>query len=268
MTLELSLVSAMLLGSAADCGCGRDERPAAASPDSVTAPPVETEPVSTTALTTSMLVCPRLLMQAYPGYYVWTCRRHSPTTQGGYDCDNWDTFMVVHNGHSYGDCVDGEGTGGCFEYESAFVASAFEPDAKNPPRFRLRREAPADASYAAFELPREENRHVLEWPAEEKTPGSVVRVDLPDGTPFCHLKIFDLRLKNDRPGLAGDPYDTIRIGVEIEKPQARPDAVVPVGVLKAASEGGSGRAFDGLYRMRHADQDYFVRMMRMLPDET
>lgn len=273
MTFELSLVSALLLGATPvlgathDCGCG-GERPAAAPDGPASTPSVETVPVSTTSLATTRLVCPRLLVQAYPGYYVWNCRRHAPATGGGYRCDVWDDFMVVHSGQEYGECVDGDGTGGCFEMTSAFAASAAGPDSMSPPPFRLRREAPADSSYTAFELPREENVHIVEWPEEDSTPGTVVRVDLPDGTPFCYLKLFDLRLKVDRAGLAGDPYDMARIGVEVAKPAGEPEVVVPVGVLEAATDAASGRAFDGLYRMRHADERYFVRMMRMLPDET
>lgn len=257
MTLGVSLLSALLLSSANGCD------PEVAAREAL--PP--TQPVAAYTQLTQVLICPKLRIQYQPGTYIWMCDGH-PRSQSNpslFDCSQSQTTMFS-DPQKYGECVDGEGTGGCFEYGSSLLRE--EEQGEAPPSFRLSREHNPDAAYSAFELPPHANAHVTHWPAEESTPGALVQVEAPDGTAFCHLKVFDLKLRLERPGSKASCSETACIGFEVSDPGREPDAIVRLSALQTATDARTGLTCDGLYRIKLVNQDYVVRMMRRLPDET
>jgi hypothetical protein len=269
MTLGVSLVSALFISAANGCGCGTEGAPQEAAPAQIEPSLPPTEPVAGSAQLSRVLFCPKLRFQYQPGTFVWQTKGHPPSQSDPslYDCDqgNW---VLFYGDYEYGECVNGEGTGGCFEHQDSLADQADRTAAKKLPSFRLPTERPSDAAYSSFELPREGNDHVTDWPADKNVRGEIVRVETPDGKPFCHLKLFDLRLRLGAFASAGEPVETMRIGVEVAAPEQEPDTTVRLSALQTATDGRTGGTFDGLYQLKLVNQDYFVRMMRRLPDET
>lgn len=270
MALGVPLLSALLVSTANGCGCGLQETaqdaPAARAQPSL--PP--TQPVAAWTQQTSILICPKAKYQYQPGTFVWHCIGH-PQSQSDpelYECDEGYAMLAYGNGYEYGECVDGQGTGGCFEHQSSFAREGDRDTERDFPSFRLPREQSADAAYSSYGLSPEANDHVSHWPAEKNVPGAIVRVEAPDGKPFCHLKVFDLRLRLGRLASPGEPVETIRIGFEVADPGREPDATVRLSTLQTATDARTGGTYDGLYRLKLANQNYFIRMMRRLPDET